>query len=179
MAEHLQRELNSPILGLAQPTMRQFLNQFRLAFRLRNCYEIKCSVLHLLSHTMTAERFYNTLIYRIRTEEEILLIIIVRDADTYYKVASFMFGAGISLASTRFLLYFLKLTGHCQRGTAQNTYMLSRECGYALGLVLALMIPVALETALVLILLSVALYLFVTHPWFMRHGDRGFKFREV
>lgn len=108
-----------------------------------------------------------------------LLIIIVRDADTYYKVASFMFGAGISLASTRFLLYFLKLTGHCQRGTAQNTYMLSRECGYALGLVLALMIPVALETALVLILLSVALYLFVTHPWFMRHGDRGFKFREV
>ena len=55
MEEHLQRELNSPILGLAHTTMRQFLNQFRLAFRLRNCYEIKCSVLHLLSHAMTAE----------------------------------------------------------------------------------------------------------------------------
>ncbi len=75
-----------------------------------------------------------------------------------------MFGAGISLASTRFLLYFLKLTGHCQRVRHKNTYMLSRECGYALGLVLALMIPVALETALVLILLSVALYLLLPTP---------------
>ena len=88
MEEHLQRELNSPILGLAHTTMRQFLNQFRLAFRLRNCYEIKCSVLHLLSHTMTAKSFYNTLIYRIRTEEEILLIIKVSYSTELHMLAA-------------------------------------------------------------------------------------------
>lgn len=108
-----------------------------------------------------------------------LLIFMLRDTETPCRVAAFMFGAGISLASTRFLLYFLKLTGHCQRGTAQNTYLLSRECGYALGFLLAFIVPVLVEVSLALLLLSTAFYLLVTHPWFMRHNDRGFRFREV
>lgn len=108
-----------------------------------------------------------------------LLIFMLRDTEAPCRVAAFMFGAGISLASTRFLLYFLKLTGHCQRGTAQNTYLLSRECGYALGFLLAFIVPVPVEVSLALLLLSTAFYLLVTHPWFMRHNDRGFRFREV
>ena len=44
--------------------------------------------MHLLSHTMTAERFYNTLIYRIRTEEEILLIIIVSYSTELHMLAA-------------------------------------------------------------------------------------------
>lgn len=108
-----------------------------------------------------------------------LLIILLRVDDGYRRTASFMFGAGMALASTRFLLYFLKLTGHCQRGTAQNTYMLARECGYAAGFAVALLTPAALELSLAAAILSALFYVFVTHPWFMRHNDRGFKFREV
>lgn len=94
------------------------------------------------------------------------------------EVSYLLFGAGIGLASSRFLLYFLKLTGHCQRGTAQNTFLLSRECGYALGFIFGALqkgpvIPVAAVTV------SLLFYLLVTHPWFLKHNDRFFKFKEV
>lgn len=95
-------------------------------------------------------------------------------------VASLMFGLGLELAASRFLLYFLKLTGHCQRGTAQNTYMLSRESGFALGLLLAFSAGTMTSLcALLLVVVSLVFYLAVTHSWFVRHGNRGFRFREL
>lgn len=93
--------------------------------------------------------------------------------------SALILGAGIGLSSSRFLLYFLKLIGHCQRGTAQNTYMLSRECGYAIGFVLAFIVPNPLWVAMPVLIISIVLYLAVTHPWFLKHNDRYFKFREV
>lgn len=93
--------------------------------------------------------------------------------------AALIFGAGIGLSSSRFLLYFLKMIGHCQRGTAQNTYMLSRECGYAIGFVLAFFVPNPTLVAIPAVVVSIIFYLAVTHPWFLKHNDRYFKFREV
>lgn len=93
--------------------------------------------------------------------------------------ADVILGAGIGLGSSRFLLYFLKLTGHCQRGTAQNTYMLARDCGYAAGFVAGAYIGDAMFLQVPVALVSLVFYLAVTHPWFRRHNDRDFKFQEV
>lgn len=93
--------------------------------------------------------------------------------------ADVIFGAGIGLGSSRFLLYFLKLTGHCQRGTAQNTYMLARDCGYAIGLVAGAYVENVQYVMVPVALVSLVFYLAITHPWFRRHNDRDFKFHEV
>lgn len=93
--------------------------------------------------------------------------------------ANVMLGAGVGLASSRFLLYFLKLTGHCQRGTAQNTYMLACGCGYAIGFMGGAYVSSPVCAAIVASVASAVFYLAVTHPWFRRHNDRDFKFHEV
>lgn len=107
-----------------------------------------------------------------------MLIPMATSSLTSLHVAAVMFGVGVGLGTSRFLLYFLKLTGHCQRGTAQNTYMLSRECGYALGFVIAYFVPAPLWVALPAMVVSIIFYLVLTHPWFLKHNDRYFKFRE-
>ena len=106
-------------------------------------------------------------------------------------------GAGVGLLSARSLMYFLKLAGHCQRGTAQNTYMLAWRTGFAAGFLLPLLLPASscggqtgvphpsglptslLICGLLLLLLLLLGYLFCVHPWFEHHKDRGFKFRTV
>jgi len=108
-----------------------------------------------------------------------MLIPMATESATSLHASALILGAGIGLSSSRFLLYFLKLIGHCQRGTAQNTYMLSRECGYAIGFVLAFFVPNPLWVAMPVLLISIVLYLAVTHPWFLKHNDRFFKYREV
>ncbi|MBQ8098225.1 MAG: hypothetical protein IJ244_01740 [Bacteroidaceae bacterium] len=98
---------------------------------------------------------------------------------TMLHFACVMFGIGMGWAYSRFVLYFLKLSGHCQRGTLQQTYVLSVMTGLVLGFILAaqgadqLMVPLLLAAAAML------LYLGFTHRWFARTADRSFKFREV
>ena len=47
--------------------------------------------------------------------------------------ASLMTGLGLGLVAPRFLLYFIKVSEHCQRSTAQTTFMLCWEFGICLG----------------------------------------------
>lgn len=108
-----------------------------------------------------------------------MLIPFATDSVASLHAAALIIGVGMGLGSSRFLLYFLKLIGHCQRGTAQNTYMLSRECGYTVGFVLALFVSNPLWVAMPLLVASIVMYLVVTHPWFLKHNDRYFRFREV
>jgi len=103
------------------------------------------------------------------------------------EVAFAFLGCGIGMISGRLLMYFLKLCGHCQRGTSQNTYMLGWRGGIALGFLTVAMVthetPNVVEQFFVWIgtVVSAAylmLYLLFVHPWFERHRDRDFKFRE-
>lgn len=90
-----------------------------------------------------------------------------------------LLGAGIGQVMSRFLLYFLKLPGHCQRATAQHTYMLTGETGLALGYAAACGGVPSCWGVLALAGSALALYVWITHPWFVKHRDRDFKFREV
>lgn len=88
-----------------------------------------------------------------------------------------LLGCGVGVIGARFLLFFLKLRGHCQRGTSQSTFFLSWEAGLSLGLFLGYyffygdgrLLNVA---ALVLLCLSLIMYVFFTHSWYMKNKNR-------
>lgn len=62
-----------------------------------------------------------------------LLLLMVRPTASSDFIAAALIGIAIGLIGSRFLLFFIKLSRHCQRGTSQSTYMLAWESGIALG----------------------------------------------
>ena len=85
-------------------------------------------------------------------------------------------GLGMGLVGSRFLLFFIKLSRHCQRGTSQSTFILGWESGIAIGLGLGFCFfeglpQYALLTALLLVVGSLVAYQF-SHNWFVRNKNR-------
>ena len=88
-----------------------------------------------------------------------------------------LLGYGIGLIGSRFQMFLLKLSRHCQRGTSQSTYFLGWESGISLGLFLGWYALnrnefVALSVSLGLLLLALAFYHFFTHHWYVQHKNR-------
>ena len=86
-------------------------------------------------------------------------------------------GFAIGLICSRFLLFFIKLSRHCQRGTSQSTCFLGWESGLALGLGLGYALFPAdndslLVTSFVLAVIALFLYNSYTHRWFLQHKNR-------
>jgi hypothetical protein len=91
--------------------------------------------------------------------------------------ASVLAGLGLGLTGSRFLIFFIKLSRHCQRGTSQSTFFLCWESGIVLGLALGYacffrQLHSLLLVALTLIAVSLLMYLLFTHQWFMHHKNR-------
>ena len=92
-------------------------------------------------------------------------------------VAPVLLGLGLGVTGGRFLLFFIKLSRHCKRGTSQSMYFLSWETGLALGLGLGYAVFDQLQqhllyTAILLTALALLMYHFYTHAWFLRHKNR-------
>lgn len=103
-----------------------------------------------------------------------------------------LIGMGVGIIGSRFLLFYIKLAKHCQRGTSVSSFFLSWELGLSLGLCLGFVLadhPAAKEMLhslplldqidqpliylnIVLIALSLAIYNFGVHPWYMKHRNR-------
>ena len=88
-----------------------------------------------------------------------------------------LLGYGIGLIGSRFQMFLLKLSRHCQRGTSQSTYFLGWESGISLGLFLGWYALnrnefVALSVSLGLLLLALTFYHFFTHHWYVQHKNR-------
>jgi len=103
-----------------------------------------------------------------------LLILLVAPASP---VSPVLVGLSAGIIGSRFLLFFIKLSRHCQRGTSQSTYFLGWETGLALGLFLGYTFfyqhPVQLiYTALSITGVALLLYHFFTHRWFIEHKNR-------
>lgn len=104
------------------------------------------------------------------------LLIVLRSVSS--PLCSPFLGLGIGIVGARFLLFFIKLSHHCQRGTAQSTFMLAWESGMAVGLGLgygcfdAGGTQTLVFTALGLVAIALLLYVSIVHRWFMTHKSR-------
>ena len=103
-----------------------------------------------------------------------LLVLLVAPASP---VSPVLIGLSAGVIGSRFLLFFIKLSRHCQRGTSQSTYFLGWETGLALGLFLGYAFfyqqsQQLLYTALAITGTALLLYHFFTHRWFLEHKNR-------
>ena len=105
-----------------------------------------------------------------------LLMMLTRPQPMVWYIAPVFVGFSLGIIGSRFMLFFIKLSRHCQRGTSQSTFMLGWESGIAWGLGLGLALfqdeaGALLITALVLVVCALVLYHF-THNWFIKNKNR-------
>lgn len=106
-----------------------------------------------------------------------LLMMLLRKQMVVSYIAPAFIGTGIGLVGSRFLLFYIKLSRHCQRGTSQSSYFLSWESGIALGLFAGYYFfydnpQMLLSVSLGVTALSLLMYRFFTHGWYMKHKNR-------
>ena len=115
------------------------------------------------------------------------LLLLLTGRQTAPFTVPLLIGLGMGLIGSRFLLFFIKLSHHCQRGTSQSTFFLAWEAGIALGLGvgfgdlpehLAQRLSIdtkqtaLLLTGLLLIAVAMAMYVGFTHNWYLKHKNR-------
>ena len=103
-----------------------------------------------------------------------------------------LLGFSLGIIGSRFLLFYIKLAKHCQRGTSVNSFFLAWELGLSLGIGFGFMFhnlparahfnvdhPVynmvesgMLHYALLFTIVSLLVYNFLVHPWYMKHKNR-------
>ena len=103
-----------------------------------------------------------------------------------------LLGMGIGVIGSRFLLFYIKLAKHCQRGTSTSSFFLAWEFGLSLGIAIGFMflenaykqvpgvnnvifnptVHEVLIPGMIFTGLSLVLYNFVVHPWYMKHRNR-------
>lgn len=106
-----------------------------------------------------------------------VLMILTRHQHIVSFAAPMFIGFGLGIIGSRFLLFFIKLSRHCQRGTAQSTFFLAWEFGLALGLcagyaLLEQQTGAVLQVALCTTVVALLFYHFFTHGWYIRHKNR-------
>ena len=93
-------------------------------------------------------------------------------------VAPVLIGLSVGIVGSRFLLFFIKLSRHCKRGTAQSTYFLGWESGLAFGLALGYAVFYGQQNTLLIYVcmgvttVSLLVYHLFTHAWFIRNKNR-------
>ncbi len=92
-------------------------------------------------------------------------------------VAPVLMGLSVGIIGSRFLLFFIKLSRHCQRGTSQSTYFLGWETGLSIGVGLGYLLfygqsAQLLYTALAISIVALLMYHFFTHNWFVHNKNR-------
>lgn len=107
----------------------------------------------------------------------LLLLLTRREMAEVYTIAPTMLGFGSGIISSRFLLFFLKLSDHCRRGTSQSTFILAWESGIGLGLGIGHGIYLGhpggvLILGIVLTVCTLAYYLMHVHPWYLKNKAR-------
>lgn len=105
-----------------------------------------------------------------------LLLIYTRPLPVVWYIAPVFLGLSIGIIGSRFLLFFIKLSRHCQRGTSQSTYMLGWESGLSLGIGIGYACfddadPMLL-VAMALTAVALFMYIHFTHNWFLNHKNR-------
>lgn len=89
-------------------------------------------------------------------------------------VSAILLGLGLGLVTPEFLLIFVKLSQHCQRGTANTTHLLAWEVGISLGIAAACSMDTenVFYVGHIVAYLSLLFYILVTHPYYKKKKIR-------
>ncbi len=106
-----------------------------------------------------------------------LVLMLANSSSAVAHVSPVLIGFGIGMISSRFLLFFIKLSDHCQRGTSQSTFFLCWESGMSLGLFVGYALlwddkRLLLQVGLGLAVLALLAYHFLIHRWYLDHKNR-------
>jgi len=106
----------------------------------------------------------------------VLLMLTRRQASVGY-ISPILIGLGYGVLGSRFLLFFIKLSGHCQRGTSQNTFLLAWETGVGIGLAVSFGLfhgehSYILWFCLFALCVSLIFYIGFVHSWYIKHKNR-------
>ena len=106
-----------------------------------------------------------------------LLMLLSHQKSAVDYIAPVFIGTGTGIIGARFLLFFIKLSHHCQRGTSQSTYFLGWELGLSLGLGVGYACcecdqSACIWTSFALVAVALLIYQFFTHSWYLRHKNR-------
>ena len=107
----------------------------------------------------------------------VLIMIYTRPLPVVWYLAPLLMGLSIGIVCSRFLLFFIKLSKHCQRGTSQSMCFLGWESGVALGLGLGYACffnddKGNLIMCMILTVGAFIMYNYYTHKWFLAHKNR-------
>ncbi len=106
-----------------------------------------------------------------------LIMIYTRPLPVVWYITPVFIGLSIGIVCSRYLLFFIKLSRHCQRGTSQSMYILSWESGVAFGIGIGYALffnddKGLLITCMVLTVIGLLMYTYFTHRWFLAHKNR-------
>lgn len=104
-----------------------------------------------------------------------LLLLLFRDSDSSFYASAALIGVGLGLITSRLLKFYIDLSRHCERGSANTSYMFAWELGFAIGLALGCGVcgtDNPFQTGLWLMVFFLLLYLGVTHRWYLKHRVR-------
>lgn len=105
-----------------------------------------------------------------------LLIFFSNDKTAIEYIFPILFSIGIALCTSRFLLFFIKMSRHCKRSTSQSTYIVVWETGIAIGIGAGIAFfadeVTKIEIALALIGSALVLYNTYTHKWYIKNKNR-------
>lgn len=87
-------------------------------------------------------------------------------------------GVGGGLLTSRYLIYFMRVAEHCERGSAQSSYMLGWESGLCLGMLCSSLLQVqhprlVYGIGLAMVVLLTVFYFAKVHRWFLSHCRKG------
>lgn len=101
------------------------------------------------------------------------ILIAISYSKFLFMLAAVLMGSGMGLSE--FLHIFVKLSKHCQRGTATNTYLIAWETGIAAGIITtSFWIDVSLyasvfRTGVIMALIALLLYVLFTRKYFEKN----------
>ena len=105
-----------------------------------------------------------------------IVAISLLNTDISIGISSVLLGLGLGFILPEFLVMFVKLSHHCQRGTANTTHLLAGEVGITLGIAVACYMDTDTDQMFYIgqIVASVALLFFVliTYPYYIKKKVR-------
>lgn len=93
-------------------------------------------------------------------------------------LAAVLFGLSLALIAPEFLLMFVRLSEHCQRGTANTTHLLAWELGIAMGIATACSMDVTAsreavyQLGMLSTIVALIFFVLITYPYYKKKRIR-------